>query len=275
MKRKFLTLFALLIFVGSSLAQPMGDQIKDPGEVENLDLVLAKPAPLPEFSSPAKVIDYVHKSLGAAVTWEWSDSPANVVIVRNAGIGFEPNSQEASYDDLFLLVFKDKVLQFHYGNAEGTEHPTYVQTYGYDKHVDPITLKAGTPALDEGAYRYKVALHQSSYKALHVYDWQYNRMGLPSQRLNGKYNRWDVGAVNVHKGGSLWNWSVGCLTIHYGSWDRFIEHFTMGQWGRLYVIGWWSGSYHRDKKEVFPQKNSSSFKKLYEKNLKMEVQNEQ
>jgi len=234
---------ALLLVPLVPAADEQGDQVADPGEQQVPGFVLFEPLDKPQFSTPEQVIDYVHEELGPDVVWEWSSCAANVVVVRNAGAWYQPSDAEASYDDLFLLVFRDKVLQFSYGNAEGTEHRTYVKKYGYDQYVDPNVGRSMTPALGPGQYKVKVDLHQSSYKALQVYDWEYNRFGLPSQRLNGKYNRWDVGAVNVHKGGSDWNWSVGCLTIHYARWDSFIKHFDMGQWGRLYVVGDWNGIY--------------------------------
>ena len=223
------------------LVEDHGDQVDDPEEVEDPNFILIEPLSKPELSKPEQVIDFVHASLG--VEWEWSEKAPNVVVVRNAGVGYQPSSSEAAYDDLILVVTRDNVYQFAYANAEGTEHRTYVNKYGYNKYVDSAVGKAMTPALDAGRYKFKVALHSGQYKALHVYSWDWERFGLDSQRRNGKYGKYEVGAVNVHKGGSTWNWSVGCLTIHYARWDNFIKHFDMNAAGRMYLIGQWNGLY--------------------------------
>ena len=217
------------------------DQVLDPKEAEDPDLILFSLSPKPEFGTPERVVEFVHQELG--LEWEWTPKVPNVVVIRNAGSGYEPSSQEAAYDDLILIVTPSRVLHFAYGNAEGTEHRSYVRRYGYDKYVDQSIGKAMTPALDSGRYRFKVALHAGKYKALHLYSWDWERFGLPSQRRNGKYGKYEVGAVNLHKGGSVWNWSVGCLTIHYARYSQFIEQFEMGAWGRLYLVGEWDGSY--------------------------------
>ena len=224
-----------------SVAAQHIEQVADPEEEEDPHFILIEPLSKPEFSKPEQVIDFVHSALD--VQWEWSGKAPNVVVVRNAGSHYKPNANEASYDDLILIVKRDEVIHFAYGNAEGTEHRTYVNKYGYTKYTDPAIGKTMTPALDAGQYRFKVALHSGSYKALHLYSWDFERFGLPSQRRNGRYGKYEVGAVNLHKGGSTWNWSIGCLTIHYARWDKFIKHFEMGSWGRLYLVGQWNGLY--------------------------------
>lgn len=214
------------------------DQVDDPGELERPDVDLEEASDA-SFATPEQVAEYVQEQLG--VTWEFSGDAPNVVVVRNAGSGYRPSPSEAAYDDLFLVVTPTRVRQFSYGNAEGTEHRSRVKQYGYDRYVDPKIGKAMTPALAPGRYRFLVGKHRDQYKALRVTSWDYERMGLPSQRRNGRRGPYDVGAVNVHKGGSSWNWSVGCLTIHYSRWESFIGNFTMGKWGRMYVVGDWDG----------------------------------
>jgi len=214
------------------------DQVADPEELERQDLELEE-RPDASFATPEQVIDHVQGELGEP--WEWSGEVPNLVVIRNAGAGYRPSPSEAAYDDLFLVVTPSQVTQYSYGNAEGTEHPTYVRKYGYDRYVDPNIGKAMTPALAPGRYRFLVGKHRDQYKALRVHSWDWERMGLPSQRRNGKRGPYDVGAVNVHKGGSSWNWSVGCFTIHYSRYQSFIDQFPWAKWGRLYVVGDWDG----------------------------------
>lgn len=216
-----------------------GDQVADPGEAERADLVLEERVD-PSFATPEAVAGYVQEQLG--VPYEWSEAAPNLVVVRNAGSGYRPDPAEAAYDDLFLVVTRTAVHTFTHGNAEGTEHRTYVKKYGYDRYVDPVLQKAVTPALAPGSYRFLVGKHQDSYKALRVHSLDYARDPLPSQRMNGRRGAPVVGAVNVHKGGSTWNWSVGCLTVHYARYQAFIDLFPMGSWGRFYLLGDWDGA---------------------------------
>lgn len=214
------------------------DQVADPGESEDPELHLEEHPNL-AFTTPEQVVSYVQDTLEQP--WEWSADSPNLVVVRNAGAGYRPGPGEAAYDDLFLVVTPTRVVQFTYGNAEGTEHRTYVKKYGYDRFADPEAGKGMTPALAPGRYRFLVGKHRDQYKALRVTTWDYQRDGLPSQRRNGKRGAFAVGAVNVHKGGSTWNWSVGCLTVHYSRYQDFIDRFRMGTWGSMYVLGDWDG----------------------------------
>lgn len=218
------------------------DQVADPGERERPDVDLQERRD-PAFSTPDDVIAYVEEELEHP--WEWSGGAPNLVVVRNAGSGYRPTPGEAAYDDLFLVVTPTQVRQYSHGNAEGTELRSRVKQYGYDRYVDPEIGRSMTPALAPGRYRFLVGKHRDKYKALRVTSWDYERMGLPSQRRNGRRGPYDVGAVNVHKGGTSWTWSVGCFTIHYSKWEGFIGNFTMGDWGRMYVIGDWDGSHPR------------------------------
>jgi hypothetical protein len=240
---------ALVLAPAAALAAPpvtlppddrvLTDQISDPEEIERSDIDLEERLDA-AFSTPEKVMAYVEENLEHP--WEWSGAEPNLVVVRNAGSGYRPTPGEAAYDDLFLVVTPTRVRQYSYGNAEGTELRARVIKHGYNRYVDPKIGKAMTPALAPGRYRFLVGKHRDQYKALRVTSWDYERMGLPSQRRNGRRGPYDVGAVNVHKGGSSWNWSVGCFTIHYSKWAGFIDNFTMGKWGRMYVIGDWDGS---------------------------------
>lgn len=214
------------------------DQVDDPGELEDATLQLEEAFDA-GLSTPEAVAAYVEAELDEA--WEWDDDAPNLVVVRNAGSGYRPSPGEAAYDDLFLVVSRSAVHQFSHGNAEGTEHATYVKKYGYDRYVDPNLGKAMTPALAPGRFRFLVGKHQDKYKALRLTTMDYQRDGLPSQRRNGKRGVFAVGAVNVHKGGESWNWSVGCLTLHYARYQAFIDLFPMGAWGHVYVVGDWDG----------------------------------
>jgi len=209
------------------------------------------------FQSKAQVIAFVEAQLG--VTWEWSDNPANLVIVRKAGAGYKPGAEEQAYDDLFIVVDRDQdnIHHFSRGNAEGTNVYSRKVQYGYTSYRDPHTGDYETPALAPGQYRFKVDLHRGQYKALWVYTWDYDRLGLPTQRLAGNDGDYYVGGVNVHKGGDTWNYSVGCLTQHYSYWDEFISHFDMGKWGRVYLVGDYNGSF-QEPSSLTPEQFSVS-----------------
>ncbi|MBU1238790.1 hypothetical protein KKF84_02130 [Myxococcota bacterium] len=195
------------------------------------------------FESKTQVINFVEAELG--ITWEWSDNPSNLVVVRKAGSGYKPGAEEQAYDDLFIVVDRDTDTIHHFsrGSAEGTIVASRKSQYGYTNYRDPHTGNYETPALSPGQYRFKVDYHKGQYKALWVYNWNYDRLGLPTQRLAGNDGDYYVGGVNVHKGGDTWNYSVGCLTQHYSYWDEFISHFDMGKWGRVYVVGDYNGSF--------------------------------
>jgi len=226
----------------------------DDGDPSTWDQVPAEdmPPPTPEggepteiddpgkgvFDTPSSVIEYVLRQL-PGVTWEWSTTGVNVVVVRKQGSSYDPGGGgEASYDDLILAVSRDRVWAYGRGNAEGTENDARRRSYGYVNASDPYLGRPVTPALAPGAYRIKVDYHLGQYRALFVYGWDYAREGLKSQRFNGKYAKWQVGGVNLHYGGDAWNYSVGCLTLHYSQWDSFIAKFpTEGAWGRLYLVG--------------------------------------
>lgn len=251
--RALFSLALLLSAAPASAAPPLvlpaddarlADQVQDPGEAEQPDLELTERVD-PAFSTPDQVAAYVRQTLGQP--WAFTGDTPNVVVVRNAGSGYRPSPSEAAYDDLFLVVTPTRVVQYSYGNAEGTEHRSYVKKYGYDRYVDPNLGRAMTPALAPGRYRFLVGKHRDQYKALRLTSWDYDRNGLPSQRRNGRRGPFDVGAVNLHKGGSSWNWSVGCLTIHYSKYQDFIDRFPWGQWGQIYVIGDWDGTYQGNR----------------------------
>lgn len=248
-------LVGLLCLFGAAAAGPPRDQVETdrgfvdqvahPGEAEDADLVLADPPVPAEYDTPEKVRDHVAAALGADAEWTWDSSAANLVVVRKAGSGYHPAPLESPYDDLFLVVTRDRVLAFAHGNAEGTVVRAQVERYGYTQYVDAAVGQTMTPALAPGCYRFLVGLHAGEYEALRVTDMQYERVGLPSQRRNGKFGKYEVGGVNVHKGGSTWNWSVGCLTLHYASYAKFIALFTQGEWGRLYLLGDWNAPAER------------------------------
>ncbi len=235
------TTFALVsVAYGEQAEKQLYDQALDIAEKEVPGLVLSEPALGAKFDTPEKLKAFVKENLGPSAEWTWDSSPANLIVIRKAGSWYQPSALESPYDDLFLVVFRDRVVSFAHGNCEGTIDRFYVEYFGYTKYKDPTVGKTMTPALGPGCYRFKVGYH-SDYKALRVTNMRFERLGLPSQRLNGKFGKYQVGGVNIHKGGSTWNWSIGCLTLHYTSFSKFIDHFVMNKWGRLYVVGDWDG----------------------------------